>query len=135
MKKLFKDSVLWATLLVLVALSGCASAPKERQDLHTRAMQQTIEANDIELSRACSAEELSAISSAKFKAVSHGDGADAWQKYYQAPGCILKEQQKREASRRQAFEARERRYKKDPESRPVIWFPPEYSQRRPLATE
>jgi len=92
-------SVVVLTLLLGVAiLSGCASAPEGRQDLHTKTMQQTTEANDIELSRACRQERESAIASAKYEAVSQNDGAESWQQYYRAPVCVLKEKQKKEVS-------------------------------------
>ena len=98
---IFKSSALWAGVFALAALSGCASAPQERQEMHTKTMQQTIEANNVELSRACRQERDSAIASAKYEAVSQGESAGTWQEYYRAPVCIMKEQQKKEASRRE----------------------------------
>lgn len=95
-------SVVVLTLMLGVAiLSGCASAPEVRQDMHTKAMQQTIEANDIELSRACRQERENAIASAKYEAVSQDGSAGTWQEYYRAPVCVLKEKQKKETSRHQ----------------------------------
>mgnify|MGYP001572188911 FL=1 len=95
-------SVVVLTLMLGVAiLSGCASAPEVRQDMHTKAMQQTIQANDIELSRACRQERESAIASAKYEAISQRGSAGVWQQYYRAPVCVLKEKQKKEASRHQ----------------------------------
>ncbi|MCR4330690.1 MAG: hypothetical protein NUV49_02305 [Patescibacteria group bacterium] len=101
MNSFFQKGVLWVVALALGLLGGCASAPQERLDLHMKAMQQTIEANDVELSRACRQERESAIASAKYEAISQDDTAESWQQYYRAPVCVLKEKQKKEASRHQ----------------------------------
>ncbi len=104
MNSLFKNGTLWAIVLTFGILGGCASAPPGRQALHTKAMQPTIEANDIELSRACRQERENAIASAKYEAVSQGGGVESWQQHYRAPVCVLKEKQKKEASRHEVPE-------------------------------
>jgi len=100
-----KTLLAFLAILALV-LGGCASAPKGHTELMERTMKQTVQGNEIKLTKACTDAHNKAVESATYTAVSRGFRSTDYMQFYNEPPCVARERAKHRVSEQEARDER-----------------------------